>query len=78
LAKLNFKETVKIDPEFRTPLSEMNFSEKTKEVLRSKGFEAMTPVQSQAYSYVASGQKNIHRSQIKKKDEINKLFVLKE
>jgi ATP-dependent RNA helicase DDX21 len=60
--KLRFKTTIKIDPELKTPLSEMKFSEKTFNVLKEKGFEEMTPVQSQSYDLVYSGVDVVARS----------------
>ena len=54
-AKLNFKTTVKIDPNQRTPVEDMPLSTTTTNILLEKGFETMTPVQSQSYEYVASG-----------------------
>lgn len=61
-AKLRFKKTIKIDPETKVPVTAMNISTKTLEVLRSKGFEFMTPVQSQSYEYVHSGEDLVARS----------------
>jgi hypothetical protein len=52
---IRFTKTVKIDPELKTPLQEMPLSEKTKKVLSDKGFETMTPIQSQSYNLVYSG-----------------------
>jgi len=61
-AQLRFKKTVKIDPEYQTPVSDMNFSEKTQAVLMKKGFTKMTPVQSQSYDYVYGGDDVVARS----------------
>ena len=61
-AQLRFKKTIKIDPDVRKKLEEMNFSEKTASVLREKGFLDMTPVQSQSYDYVYSGSDVVARS----------------
>ena len=52
---IRFTKTIKIDPEFKTPLSDMPMSDKTKKVLADKGFESMTPIQSQSYDLVYSG-----------------------
>lgn len=60
--KLSFKKTVKIDPTVRTPLSDMKFSAKTLDVLQKKGFRDMTPVQSQCYDQVFSGDDVVARS----------------
>eukprot|EP01038_Epipyxis_sp_PR26KG_P009150 gene9150-12341_t len=60
--KLRFTKTVKIDPESKTPIEEMNFSPKTLSVLQAKGFTEMTPVQSQSYDLVYSGADVVARS----------------
>ena len=52
---IRFSKTIKIDPEFKTPIADMNISEKTKKILTDKGFELMTPIQSQSYDLVYSG-----------------------
>lgn len=62
LLQLRFSKTVKIDPENKLSIEEMNFSEKTAKVLKEKGFSQMTPVQSQSYEYVHSGQDVVARS----------------
>ena len=60
--KLRFSNTIKIDPELKTPVTEMNLSERTLRVLKEKGFETLTPVQSQSYSSVYSGVDVVARS----------------
>jgi len=62
LAKLSFTKTIKIDPEEKTPVSEMPLSDCTKDILQKKGFEFMTPVQSQSYEFVKSGSDCVARS----------------
>jgi len=52
---IRFAKTIKIDPTFQTPLSEVPLSDKTRKVLTDKGFENMTPIQSQSYDLVYSG-----------------------
>ena len=42
---LRFTKTIKIDPELRTSVDEMDFSDNTLRVLKDKGFETLTPVQ---------------------------------
>lgn len=59
---LNFKKTVRIDPEIKLPLSEVPFSEKTRTLLAGKGFSVLTPIQSQAYQYVFDGEDVVARS----------------
>ena len=61
-SSLRFTKTVKIDPEFKTPLIDMPLSERTKKVLSEKGFELMTPIQSQSYDLVYSGEDVVARS----------------
>lgn len=61
-AKLRFKTNVKIDPDAKTPLAEMKFSERTRKTLEGKGFFEMTPVQSQSYDYVYAGGDVVARS----------------
>ena len=60
--QLNFRKTIKIDPDLKTPITEMNFLPKTIEVLQGKGFEFMTPVQSQSYDLVYGGDDVVARS----------------
>lgn len=62
LMKLRFKTTVKIDPELKTSIDDMNFSDKTTKALKAKGFSELTPVQSQSYSHVYSGEDLVARS----------------
>lgn len=52
---IRFAKTIKIDPSFQTPLAEIGVSDKTRQVLTDKGFELMTPIQSQSYDLVYSG-----------------------
>lgn len=52
---IRFTKTIKIDPDLKTPLADMPMSDKTKKVLELKGFETMTPIQSQSYDLVYSG-----------------------
>lgn len=52
---IRFAKTIKIDPNFQTPLADIGVSEKTKKVLSDKGFENMTPIQSQSFDLVYSG-----------------------
>lgn len=61
-AKLRFKKTIKIDPEYKTKIEDMKLSEKTLKVLKDKGFQEMTPVQSQSFDYVYSGDDVVARS----------------
>lgn len=61
-AALSFKKTIKIDPDFRTPVQDMNLSEITKEALAKKGFTELTPVQSQSYDQVFNGDDVVARS----------------
>ena len=60
--KLKFEETIQIDPDFQTPITEMPFSAATMKTLQSKGFDKMTPVQSQSYDKVYSGLDVVARS----------------
>jgi ATP-dependent RNA helicase DDX21 len=60
--KLKFSTTVKIDPEFRSSIDEMDFSPATLKVLKEKGFTELTPVQSQSFEYVRSGGDVVARS----------------
>ena len=60
--KLRFSKTIKIDPDLKTSIDDMNFSPNTLRVLKEKGFEYMTPVQSQSYEHVASGADVVARS----------------
>jgi ATP-dependent RNA helicase DDX21 len=60
--ELRFKKTIKIDPELKTPIGEMNLLPKTLNVLQQKGFEFMTPVQSQSFEYVFGGEDVVARS----------------
>lgn len=60
--ELSFKETIKIDPENQSPLAEMNFNLKTLKALEKKGFEKLTPVQSQSYARIYEGEDVVARS----------------
>lgn len=60
--KLNFKETIKIDPELKTPINEMKLSKITEDILTKKGFLEMTPVQSQSFKLVHDGNDVVARS----------------
>lgn len=60
--KLRFKKTIKIDTDSKVPLTDMKLSAKTREVLESKGFEHMTPVQAQSFDPVYSGEDVVARS----------------
>jgi len=59
---LRFKETIKIDPDFKTPITEMPFTEPTLKLLKEKGFTECTPVQSQSYDFVFRGEDVVARS----------------
>ena len=61
-SSLRFTKTIKIDPEFQTPLADMPLSDRTKKILSEKGFELMTPIQSQSYDLVYSGDDVVARS----------------
>jgi len=61
-AKLNFRQTIKIDPESTTTIQAMNMSPLTQKVLIDKGFTVMTPVQSQSYKEVFDGNDVVARS----------------
>lgn len=61
-AKLNFRQTIKIDPESTTTIQAMNMSPLTEKVLIDKGFTVMTPVQSQSYQEVYDGNDVVARS----------------
>lgn len=61
-ANLNFQKTIKIDPEFKTPITEANLSSETLKVLQAKGFTEMTPVQSQAFTEIFGGKDVVARS----------------
>jgi ATP-dependent RNA helicase DDX21 len=61
-ATLRFANTIKIDPNLQKKVDEMGFSEKTLRVLKEKGFESLTPVQTQSYSIVYEGQDVVARS----------------
>lgn len=61
-ATLRFANTIKIDPNIEKKVDEMGFSEKTLRVLKEKGFESLTPVQTQSYSIVYEGQDVVARS----------------
>jgi len=60
--KLRFANTIKIDPTVQKKVDEMGFTDKTLRVLKEKGFENLTPVQSQSYSIVYAGQDVVARS----------------
>lgn len=62
LLELRFSKTLKIDPELKTSIDDMNFSPKTSAALKEKGFTVMTPVQSQSYDFVKSGDDVVARS----------------
>ena len=51
---IRFAKTIKIDPDDKTRVEDMPLSIKTKKVLVEKGFEFMTPIQSQSYDLVYS------------------------
>lgn len=59
---LNFKTTIKIDPDLKKSLSEIPISDKTLAVLTNKGFTQLTPIQSQAFEYIANGDDVVARS----------------
>jgi superfamily II DNA/RNA helicase len=61
-AQLEFSKTVKIDPEIKTSINDMNLSGRTRKVLTEKGFTVMTPIQSQSYDIVHSGIDVVARS----------------
>jgi ATP-dependent RNA helicase DDX21 len=60
--KLRFKETIKIDPEIKTPVADINLSATTRRVLEEKGFTHLTPVQSQSFDKVFEGGDVVARS----------------
>ena len=63
LEALSFAKTVLIDPDIKANVDDMRFSPETKLVLkREKGFELMTPVQTQSYDLVFSGVDVVARS----------------
>lgn len=53
---------MKIDPSVKTPIDAIKFDPKTLKVLQNKGFEFLTPVQSQSYEHVYSGVDVVARS----------------
>ena len=59
---LRFTKTIKIDPDVRTSVDEMEFSDNTLRVLKEKGFDTLTPVQSQSFDSVYSGIDVVARS----------------
>jgi superfamily II DNA/RNA helicase len=61
-AKLRFSQTIKIDPELKAAIDSIDFHPKTLAVLKEKGFEYLTPVQSQSYEHVSSGVDVVARS----------------
>ena len=61
-AQLKFSKTIKIDPENKTPVADMNFSPATRRVLEEKGFTDLTPVQSQSFDYIFDGVDIVARS----------------
>lgn len=60
--ELSFKETIKIDPEHQSPLATMDFNPKTLKALERKGFEKLTPVQSQSFARIYEGEDVVARS----------------
>ena len=61
-AKLRFSKTIKIDTSISAKLADMVLSDGTRKVLEKKGFNEMTPVQSQSYDLVFSGADVVARS----------------
>lgn len=61
-AQLRFSKTVKIDPSVKAPIDSIKLDPKTLKVLQAKGFEFLTPVQSQSYEHVYSGVDVVARS----------------
>jgi ATP-dependent RNA helicase DDX21 len=60
--QLSFAKTVKINPDFRSPIKDMKFDSKIEQALLEKGFTNLTPVQSQSYPEVLSGKDVVARS----------------
>ena len=60
--QLRFTKTIKIDPELRTEIGAIDFSAPTLRTLTEKGFETLTPVQSQSFESVYSGVDVVARS----------------
>ena len=60
--QLRFTKTIKIDPELRTEIGAIDFSAPTLRTLKEKGFETLTPVQSQSFESVYSGVDVVARS----------------
>ena len=60
--KLRFKRTIKIDTDIKAPISDFNFSTPTLNALQKKGFDFLTPVQSQSYAPVYAGDDVVARS----------------
>jgi hypothetical protein len=61
-AKLKFSETIKIDPEVKALITDMNFSPQTLKILEEKKFTQMTPVQTASYDPVFNGKDVVARS----------------
>lgn len=59
---LSFSKVVKIDPDFKLAVAEMNFTPATKKALEGKGIQHLTPVQSQSFEPVLAGEDIVARS----------------
>jgi ATP-dependent RNA helicase DDX21 len=59
---LRFKKTINIDPTNQTPLAEAGLSALTLAALEEKGFEKLTPIQSQSFKMVFDGEDVVARS----------------
>jgi ATP-dependent RNA helicase DDX21 len=59
---LAFKETIKINPDNQLALADMDFSPNTLKALEKKGFDKLTPVQSQSYARIYGGDDVVARS----------------
>jgi ATP-dependent helicase YprA (DUF1998 family) len=62
LSGKNFGKVIKLDPELRKLVGDMPFSDGVKALLTEKGFESMTPIQSQCYESIFAGEDVIARS----------------
>ena len=62
MGRLSFKKTIQIDPECQTPIDEMELSAPTVQALKEKGFDKMTPIQSQCFELVRKGEDVVARS----------------
>jgi hypothetical protein len=58
----NLGKILTLDPDLRVPVNDMPFSARVKQALIAKGFESMTPIQSQCYESIFQGEDVIARS----------------